>query len=32
MAELTLPRNSKVAAGKAHPGKAGAKKPKTFRI
>jgi succinate dehydrogenase / fumarate reductase iron-sulfur subunit len=32
MSELTLPRNSRVAAGKTHPGKADAKKPKTFRI
>src|SRR5215475_995724 len=32
MAELTLPRNSKVTAGKTHPGKADARRPKTFRI
>src|SRR6266481_4751064 len=32
MAALTLPRNSKVVAGKAHGGKPDAKRPKTFKI
>src|SRR5271170_7592183 len=32
MAEFTLPANSKVKAGKTHPGPATAKKPKTFKI
>jgi succinate dehydrogenase / fumarate reductase iron-sulfur subunit len=32
MAEFTLPKNSKVSPGKAHPGPAGAKRVKTFKI
>jgi len=32
MAEFTLPANSKVKAGKKHPGPKTAKKPKTFKI
>ncbi|NDG05554.1 MAG: succinate dehydrogenase iron-sulfur subunit, partial [Alphaproteobacteria bacterium] len=32
MAELTLPENSKVKAGKVHPAPENAKSPKTFKI
>ncbi|MBL8838413.1 MAG: succinate dehydrogenase iron-sulfur subunit [Alphaproteobacteria bacterium] len=32
MAEFSLPANSKVGTGTAHPAPAGAKKPKTFKI
>ena len=32
MVELTLPRNSKVKPGKRHPARAGAKKPRQFKI
>ena len=32
MAALTLPQNSKVGPGKAHPAASGAKKPKTFKV
>jgi succinate dehydrogenase iron-sulfur subunit len=32
MAEMTLPANSKVKTGRAHPAKPGAKTPRTFKI
>ena len=32
MGEFTLPANSKIRPGKAHPAKSGAKKPKSFKI
>jgi succinate dehydrogenase / fumarate reductase iron-sulfur subunit len=32
MAEFSLPRNSRVREGRAHPAKAGAKRVKTFKV